>query len=339
MHLSVNIGVALAACLVAVLLIETTLRIYGITTEQDRLSVYEFDSTLGWRTRKSFRFFRSSRYYAHFTYYNLDGFPTDEKNWLHSPDRTTPSIAIIGDSFVEGYYLPYEFTFSHIIDDEIADRQVINLGVSGYSPDQYLLQARRHLNKYHVTDIVVMFFPANDIPYLNKDTYYGYAKPLFLSTSFETPINVPLSQRQEARGVDVLHWLTNHSALYTLMRPFVQQFFTESDINYVAPKFQNEEMERAVAFINQIHLEFPKASFSLYYIPTVGEIAETQTLQHNLTLFYEICSEYNMACYSPETIFSGIDPELIYTPGDGHFTELGASLVADHLYYLLTQSK
>jgi len=320
------------------LLIEIALRVYGVTPQQDRLSVYEFDSTLGWRTRKSFRFFRSSHYYAHFTYYNLDGFPTDEKNWLHSADRTIPSITIIGDSFVEGYYLPYELTFPYLIDNEITDRQVINLGVSGYSPDQYLLQARRHLNKYHLTNIVVMFFPANDIPYIDEDMYFGYAKPVFPSTSFETPINIPLSQRQEAHCADVLHWLTNHSAIYTLMRPFVQRFFTEPDINYVATKFQKEEMDRAVAFIDQIHLEFPKVSFMLYYIPTVGEIAETQTLQHNLTLFYEICGEYNIACYSPETIFSGIDPERIYTPGEGHFTEFGARLVADSLYYLLIQS-
>lgn len=150
--------------LAALLLMEGWFRLNGITGFQDRLSVYEFDDILGWKTKPDSKAFRSTGNFAHYNYYGPQGFPVDKDNWEESLNADTPSVAIIGDSLTEGYYLPYENTFTYLIDQKVPDIQVINLGVSGYAPDQYLLFARRHIDDYNVTDVIVIFFPRQRCP-------------------------------------------------------------------------------------------------------------------------------------------------------------------------------
>ena len=74
-----NIALVLISSFLGLLLLEGSLRVYGITGDQGRLSSYEFDNQLGWRTKKRASYFRSTAAYGHFTYYDADGFPTDER--------------------------------------------------------------------------------------------------------------------------------------------------------------------------------------------------------------------------------------------------------------------
>jgi len=107
-----------------------------------------------------------------------------------SLDANRPSVAIIGDSFVEGYCLPYKKSFAYLLGDLVKDKQIINLGVNGYSPDQYLLYSRRHLKNFNVKDIIVAFFPYNDIPMVfrkyTESQKLGYSKPYFEENNFDT---------------------------------------------------------------------------------------------------------------------------------------------------------
>ena len=109
------------------------------------MTTYTFDNKIGWRAKKNFKFFRSSTVYAHWSYYNPEGFPTSKENFKNYTNTLKPSIALIGDSFVEGYYLPYEQTFANLLDNNCEEKQVINLGISGFSPYQYLMYSRLHL--------------------------------------------------------------------------------------------------------------------------------------------------------------------------------------------------
>ena len=157
-------------------LFEVGLRLVGIGPE---VWPYEFDSELGWEPKPSFAVYRSTPWFAHFVYFNADGFPTAKEHLEDTVDRSIPAIALIGDSYVEGYSVPYEKSFAHSLDQAIEGRQVINLGVAGYSPEQYLLRARQFLPEFLVTHVVVVLFTENDLASLDKPRYGPYAKPRF----------------------------------------------------------------------------------------------------------------------------------------------------------------
>lgn len=248
---------------VALVILESAVRLIGIPAGQARLAKLEFDDTLGWRTKKSSRIFHSFAHSAHFSYYNPDGFPVLKQNWNQPSSREAPSIAVIGDSFTEGHYLPYEYTFTNLLDQRIGTKQVINLGVRGYSPDQYLLAARRHLGDYNVTDIVVMFFPYNDVPEALQDTADGYAKPLFGDT-FDEPLNTPLTKLRGDDNVPaILEPVVNRPALIQVTKPIFGQYVLAplglwpSRYN-VEPVFHEEfAMRKSLRLIKQIEVEFP----------------------------------------------------------------------------------
>ena len=67
-----------------------------------RFDRYEFDESIGWRTKKSHSSYVSWSECAHHLYYNKDGFPCARSDVDKSASREKASVAIVGDSFVEG---------------------------------------------------------------------------------------------------------------------------------------------------------------------------------------------------------------------------------------------
>ena len=251
----------------------------------------------------------------------------------------TPSIAIIGDSLTEGYYLPYENTFTYLIDQKVPDRQVINLGVSGYAPDQYLLSARRHLDDYNVTDLIVIFFPGNDVRDVKAEKYFTYAKPKF-GPSLEEPINTPLEKFGRGERKGVLRQLNDRSALARTLNPVIFKYFGGMlgiNVPSALPAYHDEAgMRKALQLIKQIDVEFPVERFTVYYAPQYEEILEPNLFAHNITLFLKLCDEFNVRCTTPERFIQNVsDPADLYIPNDGHFSKLGASLFADEIVEML----
>jgi len=345
--LSVRIGLICFGVLLALLVLETLLRISGVSGYQETLSIYEFDELLGWRTKESSKTFRSTRNFAHFNYFDPQGFPVDRENWRRHLDPETPSIAFIGDSFTEGFYLPYEHTFTYLIDQKFPNKQVVNLGVSGYAPDQYLITARRHIQQYNVTDVVVMFYAANDLADLFKQQINGYAKPIFGESSFE-PENVPLQKlkgnsRVGFRG-SILRKINDHSALARTLNPYLFRYvpgLMGAGASAVAPDLHaRPAMRKALRIIKQIEIEFPANSFFVYYVPDVEEALHVEALKHNIALYRLVCSEVGLECYTPERILSTVsDPRELYIPVNRHLSKLGAKAVADHLFQILSENE
>jgi hypothetical protein len=87
------------------------------------------------------------------------------------------AVMLLGDSFVEGYYLDESETISARLENKI-NAFVYNFGVGGFSTDQELLVAHAALEKFK-TKWVVLFFFINDLPYLEADTAWGFPKPRF----------------------------------------------------------------------------------------------------------------------------------------------------------------
>lgn len=328
----------LASIIFVVVLAESIARAFDIKPYQTRLERYEFDDTLGWKTQKSITTYISKRRYAHYLHYNKDGFPSSEADVNFSASREQPSVALIGDSFIEGYYLPYEKTLAYRLGQSV-DKQILNLGVSGYSPGQYLLTARKQLPDFNLTDIVVFLFAFNDIPYVSLDMYRGYEKPLVSDETFETE-NFPLEKKagNEAELRSFAKKMLDQFALWSLIKPVFAPTAVDDGVLLKPENLDTEELQRSLKLIARINTEFPDARFHVYYIPDITELKTDDVFQFNITKFSQYCTQIGISCIRPDA-FAGHDADALYIPDDHHLSELGAQLVADHVSDLLTQNK
>lgn len=334
---------------VAVFVLEGALRLAGFTGAQQLFDQYEFDETLGWKTKTSFKTYRSFRHSGHFSYYNPNGFPVLQEDWERPANATAPSIAFIGDSFTEGSYLPYEYTFPNLVGEKIPDKQIINLGVGGYAPDQYLLNARRNLGNFNVTDVAVMFFGYNDVPDVFSKTFNGYAKPLFGDKQDE-PINLPLKKlRGGPAEPSFSRRLANRSVVFQLAKPALVKYILgpiglgEKSLwtprTYPKPDILEEsDTRKALRLVKQIEMEFPVDRFIVYYVPRYEESLDGGNLEHNIGVYRSVCGELDLECYTPEKLLKKTPNTAdLYIPRDGHFSKLGARRVADEIYEILSQ--
>ena len=332
-------------------LIELALRAYGLSPNNETLTIYEFSETVGWQPIKSHKYYLSTLYCWQWRYYNVDGLPTTKDGLQTILDKNTPSVAILGDSFAEGYCIPYEKSFAYVLDEKLADKQVVNLGVNGYSPDQYLMRARENIKKFNVEDIVVMFYPANDISYLyrqyTESKELGHAKPYFADNDYVNPTNIPLEKiADKMQPKNPVIRMIKDSSTYSFLRPIVRQRFLKNsgeeageteDITY-----KKEEMGKALGLIKQIKSENPGKNFFVYYIPnySIDYKMGAGLDDKNIKTYQELCEELDLKCFTPESEFAKVDSvKKMYNidKHDGHFSEEGSAVIAEHLYRILTQ--
>lgn len=324
------LGVLSLAALLAV--IEGGLRLWGIDPSTERMVAYQFDPTLGWKTREDFKYYRSSLYYGQFNYYNPEGLPTSADKWHDRASTTLPSIAILGSSFAESYYLPYEESFPALI-ERAAGKPVLNFGVSGYAPGQYLLRAREEFPKYTLTDIVVIFFPYKDLPGLDENEYQGYEKPYFGET-LDKPVNTPVTLRSPEKKKEGFVGYVRNSALYTLLRPYVRKEIALGlrEGNKTAIRYDGTTMERALRVFKVIEQENPNARLVIYQIPYYKELEDKELFQANVALYREACAKAELTCLSmDEIIATHPRADELFILGDGHVTAYGAKLIADDI--------
>jgi lysophospholipase L1-like esterase len=129
----------------------------------------QFDAELGWANVPA-----ASTVYNRITYtINSQGLRSPEIN----PGQT--HIVVAGDSVAYGSPVNDDETLSHYLGQLRPEHQVLNLGVAGYSLDQYYLALRRHLPKTRPAAVVVVIFPTNDWVETGQNHMYGVSKPYF----------------------------------------------------------------------------------------------------------------------------------------------------------------
>lgn len=126
---------------------------------------------------------------------NSDGWRGPEVALKHPPG--TFRIALLGDSFIEAFEVPFEETVGEVLERHLAALrgtpvEVLNFGVGGYGPTQELLTLRHEVWKYSPDLILLAITTANDIsddyqPLKQTDyvPYYVYkGDSLVLDNSF-----------------------------------------------------------------------------------------------------------------------------------------------------------
>lgn len=338
MNRLIKSSVVIFSILCLIFSLEFGLRLFGIKPGVylvHRLNPYDFDPLFGWVIRKNSSYLRISPEYLHYNYYNSEGLPTTFSNKDQRLDSQFPKIALFGNSLVESYYLPYDKSFPHLIERKINNLEVLNLGVSGYTPGQYLLQARQYLKDYPVQKIVVFFVPFQDIKYLNNPLFPGgFSKPVF-NENLSAPMNTPLQEYVPHRKLQ----LEDYSSILTLSQPILNHWFgyvnryydmkmTESDVDFSQIEFLD-----SLRYFKQIQKEWGSNNeFYVMYVPSEFEYQFPHVFSLNLTRFHQGCTQLDLNCKIPDFFQDPKeDYRLFYYKKDHHPSEYGARKMADYL--------
>lgn len=135
------------------------------------------DPELGWKFVPNFRsYFKETPNGVPHPYFitNGDGFRSNAEE-THFPEEG--EAILLGDSFAQGAYLAQHETIGRRLSEKLGG-YVFNLGVSGYSTDQEYTILRKMADRVRAKYVVLLFF-SNDLPYLNRNSAWGMAKPMY----------------------------------------------------------------------------------------------------------------------------------------------------------------
>lgn len=151
----------LAACILFLILLETTLRIFF----PQGLNFYSYnkDYVFEYRPYAVLNYERPD--FKEEIHFNSQGFRDKERNYFTK--NNSYRIAFIGDSFVSAFEVKQDERASDILEKKLnslksKNYEVFNLGVGGFSTEQELLQLKKKIINYEPNLIVLNYYIGND---------------------------------------------------------------------------------------------------------------------------------------------------------------------------------
>ena len=261
------------------------------------------------------------------------------------------NVAIIGDSFVEGYGVNHANTFSFKL-KEVYGKQGLNFGASGdFGPvQQYLLYKSLIANIPH-NEVVYFFLPANDFGDndSNKMDYFGERyRPYFFGKDFEivypvkaVPANWFPSSEIEEPSTDSFKqilktalieytWSANTFKTITyLIKDSSSQKDSKSKSKSTFSYFTNDSysVNGSMYYVDKLFSEIPKNyPKTIIIIPTKGDLQNIKNGQEykNLDWFKKIktISDKYDASLIDLAEKKGYDDTMFFTC-DGHWNKKG----------------
>jgi lysophospholipase L1-like esterase len=170
-----NAIVTVVSCAIAFVGIEAGLRIWGpdVLALGNQYVFYKFDPVLGWVNMPN-----TSGQFSRLEFsYEVD---INDRGMRDRPvgpkEPGTVRVAMLGDSFVWGVGAAYGERFTEVMERLDPKLDVLNFGVSGYSPVQYLLEIDNVL-QLKPDYVVVALCLGNDLSDNVQSNPYAHAKP------------------------------------------------------------------------------------------------------------------------------------------------------------------
>jgi len=238
-----KLGLFLVSLITSILIMEFLLRFYRIGDDERNL-LYKHHDLLGWFPQKNIKRVFTGSNTIHIQHNNF-GF-RDKEFILESQKK---KILILGDSFAYGYDSEVGDRFSEILDNNLENCEIFNLGVSGYSTDQEYLLLKEYFHLIN-PDVVYLFYHHNDWGGNSVNHIYnGYYKPYFIYDSGTESIHlkgvpVPKSIQHLKYEYPLLYkskiviWLTNI-------------FYNNSEEISVNPKITFELLKEVKSFVKK----------------------------------------------------------------------------------------
>jgi hypothetical protein len=123
------------------------------------------DAELGWSLRPSYGGWATEENTV-WVSINSAGFRDRERALVPAPG--TRRVAVIGDSFIHGYFLPLEQSFPAVLERQLTSCtggrvEALGFGALGYNTTQELLTYRLHAARYSPAVVIVAVFTLNDV--------------------------------------------------------------------------------------------------------------------------------------------------------------------------------
>jgi GDSL-like Lipase/Acylhydrolase family len=161
----------------------------------------------------------------------------------HRLEKTMPRTLALGDSMTEGWGVEENQAYPKVLEAQLHEAEIWNLGVVGYSTDQELQQLRRIVDVYH-PDIVTLAFCFNDLAEnsLRRALWSpNYVKPHFdikndqlvLTNARELHEQKLQTDRNAVRFTVVARRLVYESALYRLAKYGYQSLWQQQKVKQV----------------------------------------------------------------------------------------------------------
>jgi hypothetical protein len=107
------------------------------------------------------------------------------------PADASRRMLVLGDSFAFGEGVDLEERFDSLIQEEIPDLAIVNLGVMGYGTDQQLIRAQGWIDQLREDDILLILTYSNDFFDVVSTHHSGRSKPWFESADGELVAHWP----------------------------------------------------------------------------------------------------------------------------------------------------
>ncbi len=192
--------VVLASCLIALAGIEGALRIWGpdVLAMGNQYVFYRFDPVLGWSNLPGAKGQFSRLEFSYPVEINAIGMWDREV----APKRSDEfRVAVLGDSFTWGIGAAYGERYTEVVEALDPRINVLNFGVAGFSPIQYLLELDQVL-ALQPDYVVVAFCLGNDVSDNVLANPYVHPKPVAKLSADGTRLEIGgyrLVKRQWAR--------------------------------------------------------------------------------------------------------------------------------------------
>ena len=118
---------------------------------------------------------------------------------IQKPAHVT-RVVVLGDSFVFGWGVKDNETFSAQLEQSDPNLEVLNFGVAGYGLDQILLSYREMAHEYHPDVVVIAIYPEDFWRATRSFRDTGHAKPYYTLSGKNLLLhNVPVPQPFELK--------------------------------------------------------------------------------------------------------------------------------------------
>jgi lysophospholipase L1-like esterase len=312
------------------------------------------DKTLGWRQKPNLEI-RDQKSGELIFHTDAFGF----RNRENTPDRSP--IVLLGDSFVQGYYLRHDQTVGAQL-EKLTTIPVYNAGVGGFSTDQEYLVGKELLEKFQPTHVFLLFF-FNDLPYLDKDEAWGMRKSRFRISRGQIqwnqllrqpdatdlgPIFSPRTANIGRHEISELSYRRNPTSIFgklflqnlILCLNFLSGRHSALQMDSVLPRGRayldphalDSEWDLAFQFFVKLRdqAESKKCKLTVFFIPEMEQILSNRAEYFEpQRRFVTLCDEQKLNCIEPHEAFLKAQSEIdLYFRDDGHFSEAGAGLTA-----------
>jgi hypothetical protein len=253
------------------------------------------DAVTGWRMRPRHQFWGSYRS-------NEQGF---RANSDFDPSDARKKIVLTGDSFTFGFGVDYDKTYGAIIESQLSDTVVYNLGMPGFGLDQIWQSVRSQALPIKPNLIVVAFispdFTRSEEAYRNVE---GFNKPTFMLHKGRLVPETP-----EDHPNLVVSFLQHHSSLWRVGR------LAARSVAHQIPVGEWWSLNEAI--LDAIRTDCRQAGIRLVfvYIPT----REWKRFPSLRSYMHRVGADFVDLTDGPNPI----SPDMYFPVRDGHLNEAG----------------